>query len=229
MMMEYITVKNIEKYHPGYKDRKLVWCKTYFTMLNADPEFELLCEIDKWRFVAFVMLQLQIKKPVPLESSYLARKGFDLKKRPIALTLKMLQNFVERVTPEKKVRALDKEEDKEQEEDKEKEYKAIFEQARSHYPGRKRGIQTEFDNFRKKHKDWRQVVPYLWQAVENQIAHQQQLKTDPKAFVPEWKHFQTWINQRCWEEELPEIKNDLDSAERQAEYEKQKEIAKRNN
>jgi len=86
--MEYIHVKNIEKYHPNYKDRNLIWCKVYFTMINADPDFEMLAEIDKWRFIAFIILEIQYKKPIPLDEAYLKRKGFDLKKRPIRLTLK---------------------------------------------------------------------------------------------------------------------------------------------
>ena len=92
--MEYLHVKSLEKYHPKYKDRELIWCKAYFTMLNADDEFEMLCEIDKWRFLAFVMLELQLKHPVPLNKEYLQRKGFDCKKRPMSLTLKMLHSFV---------------------------------------------------------------------------------------------------------------------------------------
>ncbi len=70
-----VHVKNLEKYHANYKDRTLIWCKVYFTMLNADPEFEMVEEIDKWRLLAFVMLELQIKKPVPLNDKYLKRKG----------------------------------------------------------------------------------------------------------------------------------------------------------
>jgi len=80
-------------------------------MLNADPEFELMTETDKWRFIAFVMLEIQLKKPVPLNEEYLKRKGFDLKKRPISLTIKMLHNFVECVTELSKVRTLELEEE----------------------------------------------------------------------------------------------------------------------
>ena len=29
-------------------------------------------------------------------------------------------------------------------------------------------------------------------------------KTVAKAFVPEWKHFKTWINNSCWEEQFGE-------------------------
>jgi len=98
-----VHVKNLEKYHANYKDRTLIWCKVYFTMLNADPEFEMIEEIDKWRLLAFVMLELQIKKPVPLNEKYLKRKGFNLKKRSISLTLQMLHNFLEVVTVNEKV------------------------------------------------------------------------------------------------------------------------------
>ena len=96
--MQYIHIKNLDKYHPGYKDRNLIWCKVYFTMLNGDPEFEMLCEIDQWRFIKFIMLEIQSKKPVPAETSYLSRKGFNNKKRAISLTLQMLHNFLEVVT-----------------------------------------------------------------------------------------------------------------------------------
>lgn len=40
--MEYITVKNLEKYHPGYKDRTMTWAKIHINMVNGDPEFELI-------------------------------------------------------------------------------------------------------------------------------------------------------------------------------------------
>lgn len=90
-----IHVKNIEKYHPKYKDRHLIWCKVYFTMLDGDPEFEMIDEIDKWRFIAFVILELKAKNPIPLDDKYLSRKGFDLKKRPISKTLQALHVFIE--------------------------------------------------------------------------------------------------------------------------------------
>lgn len=93
--MQYIHVRKLEKYHPGYKDRDLVWCKAYFTMINSEPEFELMEETDKWRFIAIIMLELQTKAPIPLDKRYLQRKGFDLRKRPMSLTLQMLQKYVE--------------------------------------------------------------------------------------------------------------------------------------
>lgn len=113
-MEKFVHVKNLNKYHPGYKDRNLLWCKIYFSMINADPAFEMINETDKWRFVTFIMLELQTKKPIPLGTPYLKRKGFNLK-RPISLTLQVLHNFIEVVTVDKKACAkeVDKEVDKE--------------------------------------------------------------------------------------------------------------------
>jgi len=121
--MEVVHVKNLDKYHPGYKDRELIWCKVYFKMLNADPAFEMLCEIDKWRLIAFIMLELQIKKPVPIDTKYLLRKDFDLKKRPISLTLQMLQHFISPVTQDEKPCSVDKSrEEKSREEKRERRF-----------------------------------------------------------------------------------------------------------
>jgi len=118
--MKYVHVKNIDKYHPGYRDRNLSWCKSYFTMINADPDFEMVDEINKWRYIALVMLELQIKKPVPLSKDYLKRKGFDLKKCSIDKTVQMLHNFVSIVTEDLKTCGVDKEEEEDKEEEKEK-------------------------------------------------------------------------------------------------------------
>lgn len=101
--MEYIHIKNIEKYHPGYKDRDLKWAKLYFTMVQGDPEFEVIKnETDKWRFAAMICLELEAKKPLPNLDEYWIKK-FNLKNRPMSLTLQMLQDFIEVVTEEIKL------------------------------------------------------------------------------------------------------------------------------
>ncbi len=81
---------------------------------------------------------------------------------------------------------------------------AVFEEARKLYPGSKRGLQTEFANFK-----WRckhpvsggvpmfvvsAVLPILKPAIEQQIIWR---RKDGRY----WKNFQTWINNHCWEEE----------------------------
>lgn len=93
--MEYIHIKNIEKYHPGYIDRELKWAKLYFTSVQGDPEFEIIAnETDKWRFVAMICLELKAQKPLPNTDEYWGKK-FDIKTRPMSLTLQMLQKFIE--------------------------------------------------------------------------------------------------------------------------------------
>lgn len=125
--MQYVHIRNLEKYHPGYKDRELKWAKMFFTMVQGDPEFEIVDnEVDKWRFAAMVCLELEARKPLPDSDIYWSKK-FDIKSRPMSLTLKMLHNFVDFVTEDEKLCSVevDKEEDieqykEEEEEDKEK-------------------------------------------------------------------------------------------------------------
>lgn len=98
----------------------------------------------------------------------------------------------------------DKDKDKDMDIDmgkeKEKEWKEIFDSFRKKYPGTKRGNDTEFENFKKKHKDWVKILPNL-EAVINKQIEVRQNKKEKGEFTPEWKNLQTWINQRCWEEE----------------------------
>jgi hypothetical protein len=83
-------------------------------------------------------------------------------------------------------------------------YENEFNVFRKLYPGTKRGNETEFENFIKKHKDWKEVIPILYSKLKQQIEFRNK-KESVNQFVPDWKHLQTWINQRCWEEELPEV------------------------
>lgn len=80
----------------------------------------------------------------------------------------------------------------------------VFESFRKAYPGTKRGSQTEFLNFCKKHADWKRSAIVLGIALQNQIVWRGEMEA-AGMFVPAWKNLQTWINQRCWEEEKPVI------------------------
>jgi hypothetical protein len=77
----------------------------------------------------------------------------------------------------------------------------IFEEFRNEYKGFRKKADTEFLNFKKKHKDWKEVLPDLKPLLICQI-NQRELLRKSGAFVPEWKHLSTWINNRCWEEEI---------------------------
>jgi hypothetical protein len=92
-----------------------------------------------------------------------------------------------------------KDKDKDKEQDKDKEEREIFDIFRKQYSGIKRGNEIEFNNFVKKHKDWREILPLLSKRLEYQIEARQARK-DKSMFVAPWKNLQTWINQRCWEE-----------------------------
>jgi hypothetical protein len=70
----------------------------------------------------------------------------------------------------------DKDKDKELDKDKEKGEKNeisefnLFNNFRKLYPGTKRGNATEFENFKKKHKDWKQVVSTLEPSIKIHIS-----------------------------------------------------------
>ena len=75
-----------------------------------------------------------------------------------------------------------------------------FDEFRKAYPGVKRGLQTELKTI-KKHKDWKTIIPQLEQSLKSQhFAREENRKKGN--FVPDWKHLQTYINQRSWEEEI---------------------------
>lgn len=77
-----------------------------------------------------------------------------------------------------------------------------FEFFRKKFPGTKGGLKTELDNFLKKNNP--ETVNLLLPALEKEIAHKKHLK-DVGEFCPEWKHMKTWINQKCWEQELSDV------------------------
>lgn len=85
----------------------------------------------------------------------------------------------------------------------------LFDKFRTKYPGKKRGNETEFQNFVKKHKDWKEVLVVLEEKIDAQILSRASAK--PGSFVPEWKNMSTWINQRCWEEEVAPIESEKKS------------------
>jgi uncharacterized phage protein (TIGR02220 family) len=98
----------------------LQWAKIYFDMVQGDPDCELIeSEIDWARLVKMILLELRARKPLPNSNRYWVKNGFDVKKRPMSLTLQMLHNFVDIGTElskdcaiEKSKRRVDKEEDK---------------------------------------------------------------------------------------------------------------------
>ncbi len=89
--------------------------------------------------------------------------------------------------------------------------KEVFDEARCLYRryGAARGLDTEFKNF-KRHRDWKEALPLLKPAIEAQAKWRQ----DAEGFVPLWKNFPTWINQRWWEFEPAEVQTSPQSSDR---------------
>ncbi len=77
------------------------------------------------------------------------------------------------------------------------ENKNLFNTARKLYPSTKRGNDTEFEDFTKKHKDWASVLYLLVPAITAQIEWRQS-----DEWHPEWKNFKTWLSNRNWEDEI---------------------------
>lgn len=111
--------------------------------------------------------------------------------------------------------AKDKDKDKEKDMDKDKEenlqknliqktkdLESEFEKFRKAYPGTKGGFEKEFKNFQKQ-KDWKTEILKLWIALQKEIDWRASRPADK--FTPEWKHLKTWINSRCWEQELESV------------------------
>ena len=66
------------------------------------------------------------------------------------------------------------------------------------YGGKVRGLDAELDNLKKKHKDWKEVIPLLMPSLEkeNEARMQANIKRE---FFPPMKNLQTYINNRSWE------------------------------
>lgn len=65
--------------------------------------------------------------------------------------------------------------------------------------GKVRGVETEFKEFSKRHKDWQSVVPYLELALQREIKERNQAKIE-RRFFPEIKMLKTYLGkQRAWE------------------------------
>lgn len=78
-----------------------------------------------------------------------------------------------------------------------------FEEFRLLYTGVKPG-EEEALKILKKHKDWKQVIPLLRPAFEKEELWRKD-GISKGEFRPPPKHLQTWLNQRCWQQEFGHI------------------------
>ncbi len=83
-------------------------------------------------------------------------------------------------------------------------YTKPFENVYSHYPLKKGKYQAQ--------KTWTKIFAdlpnedVLIQAIKNQIKEQKFLR-EQKRFCPPWKHFSTWLNAACFEDECEKPTN----------------------
>ncbi len=80
-----------------------------------------------------------------------------------------------------------------------------FDIARKLFKGKKNGLNPEWENFTRKHSSYHSIVPLLLPAIEREIVWRESAGKIDGYFVPQWKNFQTWINNSCWTQEFPEI------------------------
>lgn len=93
--MKCVHVRNIEKYQPGYKDRRNHYAKVYLAMIQGDPEAENLGEVEFARLVKFVVLETCNLRPTPIDKKYLSKRNFDFGLQDLDQTLAMLSHFIE--------------------------------------------------------------------------------------------------------------------------------------
>ena len=79
-----------------------------------------------------------------------------------------------------------------------------FEEFRKAYPGRKRGHDTEFDAFKRKHKNWKEIIPLLMPALQRLIDFNKASQAAGQ-WTASFANLSTWLFQARWEEELPEV------------------------
>lgn len=80
------------------------------------------------------------------------------------------------------------------------EAEAEFERFRKAYIGTKRGHDIELADFKRKHKNWKAIVPLLMPALERMMQwREHQERTG--GFVPQLPHLKTWLSQSRWETE----------------------------
>ncbi len=79
-----------------------------------------------------------------------------------------------------------------------------FEEFRKAYPGRKRGHDTELAAFKRKYKNWAEIVPLLMPALQRLIEYNKAASAAGQ-WTASFANLSTWLFQARWEEELPEI------------------------
>ena len=222
-MSKGIEIVNWDKFQT-YKDRMPKWIKLNIDLTEKHDakgfpkKFYKLPDSAKLTFLMLLCKRAYFTEVVPYESDKELAKLLGLSRintQPLIAAdfIRTIQNnteVYESCTP-----------DRETETERETEREGIFSQFQKSYPGKKRGLDTEYKNLQKKHSDWKDVVYILYTSLEQQKTQRSKDKANNK-FIPEWPHLSTYINQRRWEM----VDGSVDTPEQKAEKEKSKAEAK---
>lgn len=221
--MERIKIENWDEFQ-HYKKRNPPWIKLHGALLQ-NYEYRSLKDGEKLLLLSLWMLRSRISHDIPKDPHYIAEvTGITGKANIQALVNAGFVSCYQdasimlatcKRTPKKQCAPVETETETEERiymsendspENEEKGSEGLtlveeFESGWDQYPGNKRGMSTELEYFKKKHSDWKDVVGGLSFAVSLEIM-QREADSKAKQFVPPWKHFKTWIGNRCWEAPL---------------------------
>lgn len=182
---------------------------------NNTQRLAILCNVDVKTFETFwkcyshkfiekegVIEHKRINEELSKARKYIKQKSLagkkGMKKRYNAVTTPLKQESNTDITKGSKEKKREVKKIKENN-NKEDIYLSQFNEARTLYPGTKRGNPTEFANFKKKHGDWKTIIPLLLPAIQKQKQWRSEANGE---FRPPWKIFATWINNSCWEDSV---------------------------
>ena len=201
-----------------WKDKNLTWNeKILFLEIDSYTSKDKDCYFSNEYISELLGISLtNASKTISslIEKGYIIKTKFDGRKRYIksALSYSTSQTCQERQpshvcaynvnTSTMNDDLINKDNKKEKTKEEIKELKEKFTNFVSLYKkagGRVRGVDTEFNDFIKRHKDWKLVIPYLEIAIKRETKARNQARLE-KRFFPEMKNLQTYLGkQRAWE------------------------------
>ena len=193
--MEYLKIKNWDKWQTYRADRgQPPWIKIHRRLMR-DPEWVSLSDAERGQLVGIWLLAADRDGVIPASTALIQKLSFMESEPNINKFIELgfiCQNGVS-VAPER--RQLDQPKAEENRIDKNK-YSVDFLKFYSAYPLKKSKA--------KAFQSWKKLKPDLHTclaALQSQMIEKGFLKAEKK-FCPEWKHPATWLNQKCWEDEV---------------------------
>ena len=178
---------------PTTMAKEAIGISSYNTYINT------LRDLCDWGFIKMIE-----KSKNQYSSNIIAISNFD-KALDKALDKAMIKHDTKHVSKQSEsIDSIDIQETLIQETINKKQLKEDFDFFRKNYLGTKNGLDVEFKNFISKNNY--EDIPLLLPAFEIEKKHKDLLKLKNE-FCPQWKNLKTWVNQKCWLQEFPEIKS----------------------